>query len=143
MKTIIEILDDLAERANYVSFRSAMMATIDESTKMIEEAAEIYANQSKWISVSESPKGLEVIGFSPNWIDEDFNPSGTCSCYLQDDDIPYWVISKYCGNCDVWHTRYSHETVHSLGDDFGGGGILILTRLSIGNHYLQPLQNPT
>ena len=69
MKTIIEILDELAERANYVSFRSAMMATIDESIKMIEEAADIYANQSKWISCAEKlPENRTfVLTFSPNY----------------------------------------------------------------------------
>ncbi len=58
----------------------------------------------------------EVIGYNPSWISEDYNPAGTCVCFYQQGFPGYWVISKWCGYCDEYHTRYSHEAVTELGE---------------------------
>jgi len=92
MKTIIEILDDLAERANYVSFRSAMMATIDESTKIIEEAAEIYANQSKWVdSKVQQPENFKAVLIEADFIGKSHMAEiATVGCWQLD----HWTTDR-------------------------------------------------
>lgn len=65
----------------------------------------------------ELPIGLgEVFGYNEKWIDEDYNTDGICVCYLQDGEPNYWVIAKWCGYHDEWHTRESHEAQENLGD---------------------------
>jgi hypothetical protein len=64
-----------------------------------------------WISIrNEKPDiGIEVIGYSEDWIDEDYNPEGTNMCFLNEHpETGYWVIAKWCGQHDEYHTRYSH-----------------------------------
>lgn len=51
-------------------------------------------NNFKKINENNKPEcGVEVIGFSPNWIDEDFNPNGTRACFLLDDDT--WISARW------------------------------------------------
>ena len=51
--------------------------------------------------------GVEVDGWSKEWVHPDFNPKGIKTCYLTDDD--YWMVASWCNNCDAWHTRPSGE----------------------------------
>ena len=51
------------------------------------------------------PHHVELIGYNKEWVDEDYNPDGTCICFL--DDVAEWYIAKWCGACDEWHTRGS------------------------------------
>ncbi len=60
--------------------------------------------------------GTEVMGYHPEWEDPDYNPTGVCVCYLQDGEPNYWLVAKWCGQHDEWHTRYSKEAQENLGD---------------------------
>lgn len=73
-------------------------------------------DKNTWISATDSPPiGTEVLGFHPSWIDEDYNPEGTCACFICDEG--YWTIAKWCGTCDEWHTAYSEKwTAHQEGE---------------------------
>lgn len=54
------------------------------------------------------PFNTEVIGYSKEWIDKDYNPDGMCVCFLFDDGVT-WAIAKWCGDHDEWHTRMTDE----------------------------------
>lgn len=71
-----------------------------------------------WKIVSEikPQSGIEVLGYHPSWEDPDYNKSGVCLCTLQEALPDYWMIAKWCGYHDEWHTRYSKEAEVSLGD---------------------------
>lgn len=74
-----------------------------------------------WFKVIETPpeQGVEIIGFSKEWIDEDFNPEGTRICYMQDlligglDENPehIWSSAAWCNTCDEWHTVNSDDEI--------------------------------
>lgn len=51
--------------------------------------------------------GSEVLGYHPEWIDEDYNNDGVCLCFKIDTDA--WIVSQWCGTHDEWHTRVSGE----------------------------------
>lgn len=57
----------------------------------------------EWNKVSEKlpEAGVEVIGYSENWIDEDFNPKGTRVCYLDDFG---WHSAKWDADQDDWNS---------------------------------------
>ena len=80
------------------------------------------SKQNTWVELTPgfNEFGVEVIGFNKSWIDEDYNKDGMCLCFCQDESVPYWMVTKWCGYHDEWHTRYSHEAVNSLGKEFGG-----------------------
>lgn len=66
------------------------------------------------ITEFESPsEGTEVIGFSPGWIDEDFNPNGTRVCFLGGDG---WISAYWCNYHDEYHTRDSVEDNEQFAD---------------------------
>ena len=56
--------------------------------------------------------GLEVLGFSQEWIDEDSNPEGVCVCFL--DGEGDWYIAQWCLTHDEWHTHYTGYTQEEL-----------------------------
>ncbi len=61
----------------------------------------------KLVSEEKPETGIEILGYSPDWIDEDFNPDGICLCFLMDEG--YWIVAKWCGQHDEWHTRPTGE----------------------------------
>ena len=46
--------------------------------------------------------GIEVLGFSKEWIDEDFNPDGTRVCFMTDGSDTKWHSAKYCNHQDTY-----------------------------------------
>ncbi|HCM34142.1 DUF551 domain-containing protein [Chryseobacterium sp.] len=50
-------------------------------------------------------QGTKVIGFSKEWIDEDFNPDGTRECFHCGLDVitTEWISAKWCNYHDCWH----------------------------------------
>jgi hypothetical protein len=44
----------------------------------------------------------EVIGFNPDWVDEDCNPNGLRICCFSGE---YWESAKYC----MYHDQYEHR----------------------------------
>ncbi len=48
------------------------------------------------------PANIPFIGFSKEWIDEDFNPKGTRECFLNGDELYY--SPKWCNYHDYWQT---------------------------------------
>jgi len=68
-----------------------------------------------WIEVAKQlpkPEPLEVIGFSCEWIDADFNFSGTRSCFITEDGL--WVSARWSNNADGYvedkETKPTHWT---------------------------------
>lgn len=49
--------------------------------------------------LSEVPKGVEILGYHPKWVDADFNPKGIRAGFFQEDlegdDVSYKFISAY------------------------------------------------
>lgn len=67
-----------------------------------------------WTSVDKKlpPIGKEVIGWSKDWINPDYNPNGTCVCFLDDEG---WTIAWWCNSCDEYHTKHpGNEEAHRL-----------------------------
>src|SRR4051812_25856443 len=55
------------------------------------------------------PDNIEVLAFSPDWVDEDYNEQGIRVGYLNGDEVFY--SAKWCGTHDTWHedeTKPSH-----------------------------------
>jgi len=85
------------------------------TTKDLREAATKYAKLAiehlqkdamQWVSVETPPEnGMEVFGFNPSWIDEDYSLDGVCMCFMDDEGM--WTITKWCGYHDDYHTYYS------------------------------------
>jgi len=67
-----------------------------------------------WISIKdrlpEQPLEMEVLGYNPDWIDEDFNPDGTrlCCCI----DNLYWVSTAWCSAHDCYISSDSDTPTH-------------------------------
>lgn len=59
--------------------------------------------------------GLEVLGFSKSWIDEDFNPDGIRACFLNENEDGYWMIAGWDACNDLWTTRYSENVFEEEG----------------------------
>lgn len=60
---------------------------------------------NNWILTSEAPIeiGVEVIGFHPEWIHEDFNPNGTRLGFFQDGiDEPFFISVKWDNESDSY-----------------------------------------
>lgn len=51
--------------------------------------------------------GIEVLGYSKEWIDEDYTPDGIRLCFLNDTKV--WTIAAWCGYHDDYHTVNSDE----------------------------------
>lgn len=65
----------------------------------------ISSRDSPWklVLVEKPEHCIEVLGYHPDWVDEDFNPDGICLCFLMDEGE--WTVAKWCGLHDEWHTR--------------------------------------
>lgn len=57
-----------------------------------------------WIDLKTQlpPEGVEVLGYSPDWIHPDFNLKGVRVCFLSNDE---WHSSKWDNDQDCWHTH--------------------------------------
>ncbi len=64
------------------------------------------------ITVDNAPIGAEVIGFSEEWVHEDFNPKGTRACWLSDDGI--WTSAKWLDYHDTYVTDAETVPTHYL-----------------------------
>lgn len=57
--------------------------------------------------------GVEVLGYSKEWIDEDYNQDGIRICYMVDltdeDGLYIWSSAIWCGYHDEWHTVSSDD----------------------------------
>lgn len=69
----------------------------------------------EWISMAEKPltqaDAMEVIGFHPEWIDQDFNPNGTRIGFIGGDDTfisaRWWDYQDtYVNDENVMPTHY-------------------------------------
>jgi hypothetical protein len=55
-----------------------------------------------WNKVSDGfvPTNIPVLGFSPEWIDFDFNPSGVRGCFIDGDGT--WISAKWHDEQDTY-----------------------------------------
>ena len=76
MKQITEILDEIAHKYHHENYEMLICGVedfgLERITSALTEAAEIYANQSKWISTSESlpEKSCQVLGIMKDTLDQ-------------------------------------------------------------------------
>ena len=77
--------------------------------KAFDIAVEASKEKPGWISVDdripnvELPQEIEVIGFNPEWIHEDFNPNGTRMCSFTEDQ---WNSAEWDSDSDCYvHTE--------------------------------------
>lgn len=64
----------------------------------------------KWnmVGIDEDPKiCIEVIGYNKEWIDEDYNPDGTCICFI--DDLGHWSIAMWNNITDEWSNIWTGD----------------------------------
>lgn len=89
-----------------------------------------------WISIKDRPLQREdgqVLGFNPEWIDEDFNPSGIRVGFLSEDGFTSatWNNEQDC-----------FDTVYEEGDDYYKGNLFTLeqekknARPNMPTHYM-------
>lgn len=60
------------------------------------------------------PVNTEVLGYSKEWIDEDYNLDGIRLCYMADligeeNSGQLWFSAGWCGYHDEWHTLSSDD----------------------------------
>ena len=106
--------DALAQALSWLADEFPKPECYDEE-KALENANKLIANldsepAERWIPCSERlPDGIPVvIGFNPDWIDDDFNPKGVRECALYGDGTE-WMTARWCDLHDQWHTTYEHE----------------------------------
>jgi hypothetical protein len=51
--------------------------------------------------------GIELFGYSKEWIDEDYTPDGIRLCFLNDEGE--WIMAAWCGYHDEYHTFSTNE----------------------------------
>lgn len=81
----------------------------DENEKVFVEKVKSAVKQfldeeNEWHSVADGdlpPIGEEVIGYSKDWVDEDFNPRGTRACFLTDNG---WISAMWWDYQDTYIT---------------------------------------
>lgn len=70
-----------------------------------------------WIKINDTKiidYDFEVIGFNPEWIDEDFNPEGTRVCFKADSGEKGWCSAKW-NNChDCYDEDYNTAPTHYM-----------------------------
>jgi len=75
---------------------------------------------NSWIEITKDSdlpeQGTKVIGFSQEWIDEDFNSDGTRECFYCGLDIASaeWTSAKWCNYHDCWHDDTKTKPTHWL-----------------------------
>jgi len=64
-----------------------------------------------WINleIDLPPVNIEVLGWSPEWVDEDYNRSGVRTCFMGDDFL--WTSSEWDNVQDEYVTNY-HSLPH-------------------------------
>ena len=76
-----------------------------------EKAMEIFNSEFKEISeIGDYP--FEVIGFSREWIDQDFNPNGTRLCFKDDASVSGWTSLGWNNHQDCWSEHEDHAPTH-------------------------------
>ncbi len=71
-----------------------------------------------WIKIEENKVidyEFEVIGFNPEWIDEDFNPEGTRVCFQTDSGEKGWCSAKWIDNQDCYHADFESAPTYIIG----------------------------
>lgn len=79
----------------------------------------------EWNDVLKQPPeiGQPVLGYSPEWEDEDFNVSGMRECFLMDDGC--WLSAKWDNDADCWRTdKRSKPTLWMSPQALSPSGIL-------------------
>lgn len=121
METIEKLWDDYSILNDEAGFFAEKHINDSLMTKenFVNAFNDFFKKSENWNLINDDVEpGIEVLGFSKSWIDEDNNPDGICLCVFYDEG--YWMVTKWCGYHDEWHTRYSHEAKTVLGDNFGG-----------------------
>ena len=54
------------------------------------------------------PENTVVLGYSPEWVDEDFEPEGVRECFVQNDNE--WNSAKWNNDQDTWENEESKPT---------------------------------
>jgi hypothetical protein len=54
------------------------------------------------VVVSSPPPGKMLIGYNKNWVDDEYNPSGICECFVDDDGN--WTFTKWNIHTDEFDT---------------------------------------
>lgn len=64
-----------------------------------------------WIKCGDDlpPECTVVLGYSPKWIDEDFEPEGIRECFYNDGD---WCSAKWDNDQDCWFADYDTKPTH-------------------------------
>lgn len=47
--------------------------------------------------------GVPVLGYHPEWVNEDFNPTGVCECWIDEDGE--WTSAQWDNDQDSYHTH--------------------------------------
>ena len=65
-----------------------------------------------WRQIENPPElGVEVVGFSPTWICEDFNPKGTRVCFRTEDG---WTSARWVDHQDCYTEDTETKPTHWL-----------------------------
>jgi len=106
-----------------VKFISDLLSNLDGDQFPEEAAKEIYkVFVSKgvlvpvWTEVREfmPDQATTVLGYSLDWVDEDFNPAGIRECHycgLSVDDAE-WISAKWCDSQDFWDADTDTAPTH-------------------------------
>jgi hypothetical protein len=73
-----------------------------DRAKLLDSYRPIGIDKGNWYEIDESikpPDGMIVLGYSPNWVDEDFNPTGVRECFLNEGE---WNSCKWDNDQDTW-----------------------------------------
>lgn len=62
--------------------------------------------------IEKEVEGQVVIGYSPEWIDEDYNPKGVRECFTCCAGEKGWTSMKWCGYHDDWHCDNDTAPTH-------------------------------
>ncbi len=78
---------------------------------------EDYNKMNNWIKIEETTVidyDFEVIGFNPEWVDEDFNPDGTRICFQTDAGEKGWCSSKWIDYQDCYYADHKSAPTHVM-----------------------------
>lgn len=90
------------------------MGKIDLLKDLLSQSEEMEV----WHEVNEGSlpeDGVEVFGYSPQWIHPDFNLKGIRVCFINEDE---WHSAKWENNQDHWHTHAEWCCGDNGGKDF-------------------------
>lgn len=71
-----------------------------------------------WIKVNEEIikkcLGIPVLGYNPEWVNEDFNPKGVRECFASDGGEDGWISAKWDSDSDCYNTDYISVPTHVI-----------------------------